>query len=127
MYRKGRKVLVYFASRWNPNKLPLEVLFKALIFTLDLLLEDIQNQINGLVFLIDWTNFSFRTASNLNPRILKSMIEGLQDCYPARFKGIHFVGQPWYVEAAVAVVKPFLKEKARNKVRSVIIKWKKIV
>lgn len=39
------------------------------------------------------------------------MIEGLQDCFPARFKGIHFIGQSWYVEAALTVIKPFLNEK----------------
>lgn len=44
------------------------------------------------------------------------MIEGLQDSFPARIKGIHFIGQPWYVEATLAVFKPFLKDKSKNKI-----------
>lgn len=44
------------------------------------------------------------------------MIEGLQDCFPARFKGIHFIGQPWYVEAALTVIKPFLNEKIKERI-----------
>ena len=44
------------------------------------------------------------------------MIEGLQDCFPAKFKGFHFINQPWYVEMALTVIKPFLKEKSKNRV-----------
>lgn len=40
----------------------------------------------------------------------------LQDCFPIRFKAVHFVGQPWYVEAALAVIRPFLKEKTRERI-----------
>lgn len=40
----------------------------------------------------------------------------LQDCFPIRFKAVHFVGQPWYVEAALAVIRPFLKEKTRDRI-----------
>jgi len=53
-------------------------------------------------------------------RVLKIMIEGLQDCFPARIKGVHFIGQPWYVEAFLTVVKPFLKDKSKNKVSAYI-------
>lgn len=80
------------------------------------MLENEENQINGFVFIVDWTDFSLRQSTNISPRMLKSMVEGLQDCYPARFKGVHFVNQPWYVEAALLVVKPFLKEKTKEKV-----------
>lgn len=34
-----------------------------------------------------------------------------------QFKAIHFIGQPWYVEAAMAVIKPFLKEKTRARIK----------
>lgn len=44
------------------------------------------------------------------------MIEGLQDCFPARFKGIHFIEQPWYIETALTVIKPFLKDKTKQRI-----------
>lgn len=34
-----------------------------------------------------------------------------QDCFPAKFKAIHFIAQPWYVDIALAVIKPFLNSK----------------
>jgi hypothetical protein len=46
------------------------------------------------------------------------MVEGLQDCFPARFKGVHFINQPWYVDPIIAILKAFLKEKTRKKVKA---------
>ena len=34
-----------------------------------------------------------------------------------RFKAVHFIGQPWYVEAALAVIRPFLKDKTRERIK----------
>ena len=39
-----------------------------------------------------------------------------QDCFPARFGAVHFVNQPWYIEAMFKLLKPFLKEKSRDRV-----------
>ncbi|KAK9885395.1 hypothetical protein WA026_010890 [Henosepilachna vigintioctopunctata] len=44
------------------------------------------------------------------------MVEGLQNCFPARFKGVHFLEQPWYVEAALMVIKPFLNDKIKERI-----------
>ncbi|KAJ8779809.1 hypothetical protein J1605_012296 [Eschrichtius robustus] len=38
------------------------------------------------------------------------------DSFPARFGGIHFVNQPWYIHALYTVIRPFLKEKTRKRV-----------
>ncbi|KAF3850235.1 hypothetical protein F7725_019962 [Dissostichus mawsoni] len=38
------------------------------------------------------------------------------DSYPARFGGIHFVNQPWYIHALYTVIRPFLKDKTRKRI-----------
>ncbi|XP_058450866.1 clavesin-2-like [Malaya genurostris] len=115
--RRGRKVLIFLAANWDYSSYSLVTVYRAMLLSLEKLLEDKQNQANGFIAIVDWTNFTFRQSSNLNPKVLKLMIEGLQDCFPVRFKAIHFIGQPWYVEAALAVIRPFLKEKTRERIK----------
>ncbi|XP_039445564.1 clavesin-2-like [Culex pipiens pallens] len=115
--RRGRKVLIFLAAIWDYSSYSLVTVYRAMLLSIEKLLEDKQNQANGFIAIVDWTNFTFRQSSNLNPKVLKLMIEGLQDCFPVRFKAIHFIGQPWYVEAALAVIRPFLKEKTRERIK----------
>lgn len=78
--RRGRKVLVFFTSNWDYTQYSLLTVYRAMLLTLEKLLEDKQNQANGFVAIVDWTNFTLRQSAHLNPKILKLMIEGLQVC-----------------------------------------------
>lgn len=114
--RRGRCVLIMFASNWTPHACPLQSVYRALLLTLERTLHDVQNQINGYVIIVDWTEFTFKQSCSLQAKVLKLMIDCLQDCLPVRFKSIHFIGQPWYVETALAVIKPYLKAKTRERI-----------
>lgn len=46
--------------------------------TLEKLIDDEANQINGFVFIVDWSQFTFSQSRSLNPKVLKQMVEGLQ-------------------------------------------------
>lgn len=76
--RRGRKVLVYFAANWNFVSYSLMSVYKATLLTLDQLLMDKQTQCNGVVLIIDWTNFTLKQSLHLNLKLLKLMIEGLE-------------------------------------------------
>jgi CRAL/TRIO domain/CRAL/TRIO, N-terminal domain len=78
--RRGRKVLVFFTSNWDYTQYSLLTIYRAMLLTLEKLLENKQNQANGFVAIVDWTNFTLRQSAHLNPKILKLMIEGLQVC-----------------------------------------------
>ncbi|XP_055372954.1 clavesin-1-like [Condylostylus longicornis] len=114
--RKGRKILAFFASNWSTSFL-LEDIYRALLLSLEKLLEDRQNQSCGFVAIVDWTNVTFKQSSQLNPLILKIIANGLQDSFPVRFKAVHFVGQPWYIEIAFTAMKPFLTEKNWDRIK----------
>lgn len=113
--RKGRCVLVLTATNWDCSY-ALSSIYRALLYSLEYLTNDIHNQTNGFVVIVDWTEFSFRQSTNLKPSMLRLMIEGLQDCFPARFKGIHFIGQPWYIDTALTFIKPFLNDKIKERI-----------
>ncbi|KAJ3611326.1 hypothetical protein NHX12_021342 [Muraenolepis orangiensis] len=112
----GRKILILFASNWDQGRNSFTDILRAILLSLEVLIENPELQINGFVLIIDWSNFSFKQASKLTPNILKLAIEGLQDSFPARFGGIHFVNQPWYIHAMYTIIKPFLKDKTRKRI-----------
>ncbi|XP_067145251.1 clavesin-2-like [Centruroides vittatus] len=112
----GRRILIIFTANWDHWRYSLVSIYRAILLSLERLLEEEETQVNGFVIIVDWTEFSFKQSSHLNPKLLKLIIEGLQDCFPARFSGIHFINQPWYVEAALTVIKPFLKDKTKDKI-----------
>ncbi|XP_061613464.1 clavesin-1-like isoform X2 [Phyllopteryx taeniolatus] len=111
----GRKILILFASNWDQNRNSFTDILRAILLSLEVLIEKPELQINGFVLIVDWSDFSFKQASKLTPNVLKLAIEGLQDSFPARFGGIHFVNQPWYIRAMFTIIKPFLKDKTRKR------------
>ncbi|XP_048781095.2 clavesin-2-like isoform X2 [Ostrea edulis] len=113
--QQGRRIVVLFAANWDNSRYQLFSVYRAFLLTLEKLIDDEACQINGFVIIVDWSQFTFGQSRSLNPKVLKQMVEGLQDCFPARFGSIHFVNQPWYIEAICKIILPFLKEKSRRK------------
>ncbi|KAG9347488.1 hypothetical protein JZ751_005055 [Albula glossodonta] len=135
--RYGRKILVLFAANWDQSRYTFVDILRAILLSLEAMIEDPELQVNGFVLIIDWSNFTFKQASKLTPSMLRLAIEGLQlliilvgtltsplsnhfisklDSFPARFGGIHFVNQPWYIHALYTVIRPFLKDKTRKRI-----------
>lgn len=113
--RRGRKVIIMNAFSWDGTRYSVMTVYKALILSLEKLSYDEQNQENGFVLIIDWTGFSLRLATQLGPRILRLMAVGLHDCFPAKFKGVHFVNRPLHVAAALLSVRSILSDKAKRR------------
>uniref|UniRef100_A0A8C0IR35 Clavesin-1 n=1 Tax=Chelonoidis abingdonii TaxID=106734 RepID=A0A8C0IR35_CHEAB len=74
----GRKILLLFAANWDQSRNSFTDILRAILLSLEVLIEDQELQINGFILIIDWSNFSFKQASKLTPSILKLAIEGLQ-------------------------------------------------
>uniref|UniRef100_A0A8C4Q801 Clavesin-2 n=1 Tax=Eptatretus burgeri TaxID=7764 RepID=A0A8C4Q801_EPTBU len=74
----GRKVLVLFAANWDQSRYTFVDILRAILLSLEMMIEDPELQVNGFVLIIDWSNFSFKQASRLSPSMLRLAIEGLQ-------------------------------------------------
>lgn len=88
-----------------------------------LALEDVvreqETQIAGVVVILDMSGLNLQHAKFFTPYYAKRMVELVQETFPLRFKGFHVVNEPFYFDAVMAVLKPFLKEKIRKRVGSV--------
>lgn len=77
--------------------------------------------------MVDWGGFTIRQGGALGAGALRNLMSCLHGRFPARFKAIHFLSPPLYVQATFTIIKPFLDEKTRKKVLLITeIKFKKI-
>ena len=74
----GRQILVLFTANWDNRTYGLTSIYRALLLTLEKLVEDEEAQINGFVIVLDWSQFTFKQSTWIQPKTLKLMIEGLQ-------------------------------------------------
>lgn len=84
-------------------------------------IRDPETQIGGLVVLLDMAGLGFAHARYLSPHLAKRTVEVVQEGFPMRFKAFHVLHEPFYMDAILSVLKPFLKDKIRRRVSSIII------
>ena len=111
----GRTLVFLFAGCWNTKLYTFEDILRALLFTVEYLIESERTQLFGFVLVIDFTGWKFNDCNLLRKQHLQDAIVVFQDCFPGRFKSIHFINQPWYVRAMLTLVKPMLKDKIHKR------------
>ena len=61
-----------------PPRYPLTAIYRAILLTLDRLIEDVENQISGFVMVVDFSQFSLMQSKSVSPKMLRLMVNGLQ-------------------------------------------------
>ena len=90
---------------------------RANLMAFEILLEDEETQINGIVIVADFRNFGLTQATAvMQPTIFKNYGGILFNCYPVRIKAIHILDQPKIFTVIFAIVSQFMKEKLRKRV-----------
>ncbi|KAK3602096.1 hypothetical protein CHS0354_029519 [Potamilus streckersoni] len=114
--REGRKVIIFRPGLWDPEKFGLGDIFRTNFITLSKLIEDEETQINGVVMIADLKGMGWNHAKNMSPFYAKRIAGLLQDCFPMRFKGVHYVHEPKIFDYIFALIKPFMKEKILSRI-----------
>ena len=74
----GRKVLLFFVANWEEWLFSYMHILRALLLSLEYMLEDENNQVNGFVVIIDWSGVNFKQASHITPALAKLTIDLFQ-------------------------------------------------
>ena len=76
--KKGRAIMVAFPGRWDPDRHSLEDMMRAMILQLEHLITSVETQINGIVMIADFSEFSFYQARCIRPwyfQLLASLVQ----------------------------------------------------
>lgn len=90
------------------------------MLSLENAIRDPCTQIGGLVVLLDMSGLGFAHAKFLSPHLAKRTVEVVQEAFPMRFKAFHILHEPFYFDAILAVLRPFLKDKIRKRVSFIL-------
>lgn len=91
-------------------------MFRSNVLALEHAIRDPRTQIGGLVVLLDMAGISISHAKFLSPHLAKRTVEVVQETFPMRFKAFHILHEPFYFDAILAILRPFIKEKLRRRV-----------
>lgn len=113
---KGRRIFLFRAGKWDPSHCTLDDIFRANHMCLESVIKEEETQISGIIAIVDMKDFGIAQARHVRPAYAKKVILLIQDCFPARFKGFHFVNNPAIFDVVYVFVKPFLNEKLKGRV-----------
>ena len=112
------KFICVIPQRWDYLKVPSNDPYKTFLLILEKLLDDEEVQVHGISILDNMEGMSWHLGyAFLRCEQLSALVE-LQESFPVRFKGFHMFNQPWYLSMIMAVVKPFLREKHRDRIQA---------
>eukprot|EP00742_Colponemidia_sp_Colp-10_P005434 GILJ01005808.1.p1 GENE.GILJ01005808.1~~GILJ01005808.1.p1 ORF type:complete len:246 (-),score=34.94 GILJ01005808.1:252-989(-) len=114
--KSGSVVLVLRCRHIDLKKYFFHEYKRAIMFLCEHLIESEQAQKHGFVVLEDFEGFHIPFGRRMGDDSIRSVVDWLQECFPARFKAVHCIRQPWYMTAVWAVVKPFLGHKLKKKI-----------
>jgi len=118
--KNGSAVLYLKVGNLEPSKIKQEQLQNGMAYYTNKLLDDEASQIAGITFLEDLNGFSLMNVMKMDQGNSETNQQDqyyfLQHCMPMRFKGIHAVHQPFYISVFMAIVKPFMKQKLRERI-----------
>ncbi|XP_018563232.2 alpha-tocopherol transfer protein-like [Anoplophora glabripennis] len=112
----GRRVYIIKVDNFDSSKVTIDDVFRVNVLALEQIVREAETQIAGIVVILDMAGLSLQHAKFFTPYYAKRMVELVQETFPLRFKGFHIVNEPFYFDAVVAVLKPFLKEKIRKRI-----------
>ena len=87
----------------------------ALTISMDQVLKEERNQIYGVTIIEDMGYLSYEMMQQVGPFVGRRFVNLVQDCLPIRVKSINIVNESKIFDIVFAIVRPFMKEKIKNR------------
>lgn len=111
------RIVVLRTALFNPETTNVVDVQKAMFMMWDVLLNEDDNLVvSGVHVLQDPKNTTLAHIKQISPTLAKKGTTCIQQAYPLRPKGIHFINIPSFFETIFNMVKPFLTDKMKRRV-----------
>ncbi|XP_045166162.2 retinaldehyde-binding protein 1-like isoform X2 [Mercenaria mercenaria] len=120
--RHGRRVIFGYMDNFDISLLKTkegqDLMYKTCCLICDWLAYDENAQVNGVVFVSDYTGLSMEFMKVWNPEAEKKLLAYFQKSLPMRFKAFHMYKMPVFVDALFAIISPFMSQKFKDRMHS---------
>lgn len=106
----------FFSDNFDSSRATIDEIFRTNVLALENMAREVETQIAGLVVVLDMSGLALNHAKFFTPYYAKKTVQLVQETFPLRFKGFHIINEPFYFDAIMAVLKPFLKDKMKKRV-----------
>ncbi|XP_055600300.1 alpha-tocopherol transfer protein-like [Uranotaenia lowii] len=114
--QKGRRiVIIRMGEVWDPKAVHEDKIFGILHTMQKLAVMEPATQINGVVVIYDFEGLGMKQVNGISTGGTKRLLTFIQEAAPVRMKAIHFVKEPMLFNMLFAMMKPFIKEKLKNR------------
>ncbi|XP_055642662.1 alpha-tocopherol transfer protein-like [Toxorhynchites rutilus septentrionalis] len=114
--QKGRRIVVVrVGGVWDPKLVHEDKIFAILYTFQKLAVMEPATQINGIVVIYDFDGLGMKQVKGMSPGAAKRLLTFIQEAAPVRIKAVHFTKEPLLFNMVWALMKPFVKEKLKNR------------
>lgn len=112
----GKRIIVMRGKDKDIETPPLADVAKLVLMIGDVRLAAEETGVAGDVYILDASVASASHFSKVSPSLAKKFLVCVQEAYPVKLKEVHVVNVSPLVDTIVQFVKPFIKEKIRNRI-----------
>ncbi|CAK1590114.1 unnamed protein product [Parnassius mnemosyne] len=112
----GRRVTIARGLDKNLDTNQLNDVFKIAMMMGDVRLKEEVEGVAGDIYILDASVVSPTHLAKLSPSVIKKFLICVQEAYPVKLKEVHVVNASPLVDKVVGIIKPFLKEKIKNRI-----------
>ncbi|KAJ8917406.1 hypothetical protein NQ315_002430 [Exocentrus adspersus] len=113
---EGRRVVVLRGKVKDIETPNIADIMKVVLMIGDIRLEAEQTGVAGDVYILDASVATTNHFAKITPAIVKKFLVCVQEAYPVKLKEVHVINVSPLVDTIITWVKPFLKEKIRNRI-----------
>lgn len=114
--RNGSVVAVFKVGEWNPELDAYEEMFRSISAILIHSIQFPATQVCGYRVIFDARNLSWQQMKMCTPTNILLLIHSTQHCFPARYKGFHFLSENKLFNLLWAIIYPLLTKKLKKRI-----------